>query len=485
MSIFRQQIRSRSVHSRAPCPCHRPAQGRERTVWADGMPSRFGYLDFRHVSETAWQGLFIAAQTQRYEKRFYGVRSTRQQHSSAPPSLAVTRYRNASARLAKQSTLVPKPDAANMLDHLFPRAPVLPADPSVSVAQYCSSVRATVADAKGCLSRGDPERASLLFMRCMQLICKTLPSHPEYAILENKAIIRELARLADVCLSNLEHVAAKSPEAARSRLFEPGISALYPSSMAEEEETTPFLSPPFSHRRPHPVEVATEVVDVLQRMGAEACANGDEVLGVLATKIPAPDDKTATKGSDPDGLSVSAMIVPSQCSTGETQEAVLMYESDLHALFAAKRLTQIGWILLQPREDPSGPPRLDSLAAHLQAALQARNPDAFILIARLHEPSAVDQRPKIDVQAVRLRDPSGLERVFECGERFPHTHSWDSRATRDEDSESSDDSESESAAEERLVLFADHVEIKVGSRAPAFKIYDLRPMAAVHGRGTG
>lgn len=93
------------------------------------------------------------------------------------------------------------------LEHLFSRSPVLPVDAAISLPRYLRTIRQTSSQAQT-LAQTDPSRAALLHIRVLQLICKTLPQHPDYALPESKPVLASLRAIAHETFAHLETHAA-------------------------------------------------------------------------------------------------------------------------------------------------------------------------------------------------------------------------------------------------------------------------------------
>lgn len=98
------------------------------------------------------------------------------------------------------------------LQSLFDRCPVLPVDASISLGRYLHTIRQTLQHAIHTESltaqstNNNTDRAILLHIRVLQLVCKTIPSHPEYLMKENVSILRQLRLVAHTSFQHIEHL---------------------------------------------------------------------------------------------------------------------------------------------------------------------------------------------------------------------------------------------------------------------------------------
>jgi hypothetical protein len=374
------------------------------------------------------------------------------------------------------------------------------------MAKYASLVRSTVADAGVYEKAGDTERATLLYMRCMLLVCKTITAHPEYAVQENKAIRRDLAGLAGNCLQKLEMLAAPQPgnlNAAgdnedivpqSAALKEPpSQSEMIPMSSIHTESDSSVSLGRLILKRPRvrALVVSERLVSLFERIAAANGASGTETIGVLAGRLSTDEDTGAVKtiesitqhlaaDSNDDAkespIEVSALVIPSQRpATGNRSEAEVLHETDIANLLTAKGLVQLGWILRRPEND--FPLVLDSLAAHRQLRVQSHVPSAATLLA-------------VPGRAIplTLSDPLGMEVVAACAVSTPHEHDGLSDITAQhhvdrtgEAGSSKSDATLADGTRRRLVVQAEHVKMCQDPDAVQFKLYDVRPLGTRHG----
>jgi hypothetical protein len=398
-----------------------------------------------------------------------------------------------------------------MLEEFFDRCPVLPVDATVSMARYAAIVRSTVSDASKYEKAGDADRATLLYMRCMILVCKTIPSHLEYSVRENKAIRRDLAGLAGICLEKLEaYASARFGMSSITRSLEkasvtesclsPSVADPCPTSNPASEFTTTATIPQIIAKRPRirALVVSQQLIALFQRIPSANSGSGSETIGVLAGRLSPLEDagvlKTiesitqeftansvlATGGSLEDvkfaPVEVTALVMPSQrlvASSGNRTEAEILHETDVANLLAAKGLMQLGWILKRP--DGDSPASLDSLAAHRQLHAQLQVPSATTIVVT-----------PTRVTPLALSDPHGIEVVRACSVRSPHTHDGASELPGCQigiDSESAGSSKTDASCigdVPRVVVRAEHVTMCQDPESVQFKLYDVRSLALRH-----
>lgn len=423
-----------------------------------------------------------------------------------------------------------------MLQHLFSKCPVLPVDGSVSLAKYASSVNATVADAAEFETSGDRERAALLYIRCMQLVCKTIPSHPEYAVTENKPIVRDLGRQADQCLTRLEAYAAtlaaergdragfisetplprSSPrqsesgeEASEAATSSQERALQVPTSAANGPTHVSSGRPIVSRRsRMRSLHISASLFALFERIAAFNTSTGIETIGVLAGRLTnsgntdsgpssvVEKESTAfetldtfievpNNGLQSAPLEVTALIVPSQrpksSTSGEREEdevedeipeTELLFESDLLSLLSTKGLSQVGWIRYMPQSDSRV--SLGPVATALQARLQARLPEgASVVMTPNSSPSRYKWYALANADAVE----AVLDNLNDPTPGGLPTHAADAGPPFKIKGE-----EEISKIIRRDVVRARHVIVKRNAdEGPSFKLYDVRPLAAAHG----
>jgi hypothetical protein len=324
-----------------------------------------------------------------------------------------------------------------MLWHLFDRCPVLPVDAAVPLTQYLRTVSETMAGAAELEATNTPEareRAALLHIRVLQLVCKTLPAHPEAALPEGAPLVAALARRADPAFTRLEAYAAQLARATAPP--QPPALALRPAPR-----------PRLACRR---VLVAEALLEVFER--------GVEPLAAIAGR---PVDGGDADGDiETDVLHVTALVLPAQRAVDAAGgEPELRYPGDVAALLAAKGLLHLGWLRL---EDPDRAgtalgPRAHRLQCSCQSALEETVTGVVVRRADRRDLLVVDW-----FQTGAGADDAGSSSV-RLGE--------------------SDAAEAEDAAAGDVAagfVRARHVVVEPIPDGPPFKLYDLRPMAAVH-----
>lgn len=195
------------------------------------------------------------------------------------------------------------------LEKLFDRSPVLPPDPNISLARYLHTIRQNY---KAATAQSDKQRAALLHIRLLQLICKTLPAHPDHSLPENRPLVKELRSVAHRSFEALEaHAHSVSPQS----LSRVGISiALF---------------------------------DLFERIATENTARGLCTIGMLAgRRLPQPH--------------VAALIMPSQTMTAA--HSLIRYENDVMQLLGVKDLICFGMIHMSPNDtEMSFPKELENM----------------------------------------------------------------------------------------------------------------------------
>ncbi|KAI0560428.1 hypothetical protein FGB62_112g017 [Gracilaria domingensis] len=256
------------------------------------------------------------------------------------------------------------------LDKLFDRSPVLPPDPNISLARYLHTIRH---NHQAAVSQPDPQRAALLHIRLLQLICKTLPAHPEYSLPENVALLKQLRAFAHESFEALESFDQPAP-----------------------------------HRSPARVELSVSLLELFERIASEHTARAHCMLALLGGRLkPQPH--------------VAALIIPSQ--TFATSHSSVRYETDVSQLLEVKKLHCFGFVHLCPsQKDARLLPELEPpLLRYCNSA-----PEAFALV------------------------------IAPSSERRLSMFSYDEHGT---------------------LVPAQHLELRRDGQ-PAFKLYDLRPLAA-------
>lgn len=378
---------------------------------------------------------------------------------------------------------------------------MLPVDPSLSIAKYSNIVGTTFADATAFEGRGDPEsgeRAALLYIRILQIVCKTIPSHPEYSIPENEAIVASLSRRADSCFARLESYAAslskaRSAPAPSAPLIRPPEEIIRSSSSASPPSGSVTVRkqgvhPASLELRLRSLHIPSDLVELLERIASDTLSRGLEFVGALAgrevqplgqqgrqqTQDPGAPDVSSDVGRDAI-LHATALVIPAQKAMDGNKETVVNYLDDLASLLAAKSLLHLGWIRVRPAPIAPNGLLLGRDGAHLHAAVHSRLPEAITGFVMRDHDNAVDKLLWLSLlgsRAERSREdvhgPTGI--------------SGDIKGLQS-GSSGKTPGKTPSPLPPGMVG-ANHVVFRTDSGAPPFKLYDLRPMAKVHEKQT-
>lgn len=337
------------------------------------------------------------------------------------------------------------------LQSLFDRSPVLPVDVTISLARYLHSIRATHKQALSSEHKGDLTRAALLQIRVLQLVCKTLPAHPDYALAENAPVLRELRAIAHTGFRDIDRLAialdATPPPSTNAVLPPPASTPISEPPLAQPSPSDPSSLPvhvPAPPPRPprHPIALSGALVDLFERIATDATRRSVSTVGVLAGRVVDDDDDRQKSDGEEE---VAALIIPSQ--TNDTVWSVLRYEQDVAQLLTIKKLRTMGLVAITPRAGRPGLP--DNAARRALAGIQQTFENGFALVIVRTGGSERYTR----MGAVRLSE-SGMRRAVEEGE-----------GEGDELDEDNDE-----------VIEASDVEVREDG-SPAFKLYDLRPLA--------
>lgn len=214
------------------------------------------------------------------------------------------------------------------LAHLFARCPVLPVDAEISLARYLTSVEETRASAAA-VESSDLQRAALLHIRVVQLVAKTLPSHPDRTLDASAPVLAKLDAAAHDSLDAIERI---------TRILEsPQISDMV---------------------------VPAPLVDVFVGMVRERTARSERSVAVLATR-------------NDDPSRVCALIVPAQRVERPGADDAFRHDADVRDLSSHKQLSLVGVIVLAPGS--ASPTLLDREGS---AALSiATSTDAIAVVA--------------------------------------------------------------------------------------------------------
>lgn len=322
------------------------------------------------------------------------------------------------------------------LDKLFDKCPVLPVDPSISVARYLRSIRQTVHQGHESESENDIERAALLQIRVLQLICKTLPSHPEYELSENRSVVKELRGIAHTSFFNIERLETLLGE----------------DSVAQHNAHTG----PAARRsvRTHHVEMSASVVDLFENIAAENTAKGLNTIGIVAGRLESrqhPEFVPRRERDDSPGTSrITALVIPAQTALSDTSN--IRYEADVTDLLGRKGLVHMGFIQMCPNQSRLA---LSPTCARTLSVYQKRQPDALGIVIAPQDP--------VRVEAFSLTEDHGLNYVLGCAER---------------ELTPADEVIPQGEPGEGRPIWSPAKNLKIRKDGePLFKLYDLRPLA--------
>lgn len=306
------------------------------------------------------------------------------------------------------------------IEKLFGKCPVLPVDSNISLAKYLRNIKQAVDQSNECEQVGDIDRAALLQIRVLQLICKTLPSHPEYQLDENHPVVKELSELAHTGFENIERLA---------------------KLLSENLETSAHEARRRLQLRP--VEMSLGLAELFERIAAENTARGLQTIGLLAGK---PfHGKERTRGT------ITALVIPSQTSLSHSCD--IRYETDVTQLLRVKDLAQLGFIQMCPNLTRLS---VSPAAVKMLAPLQQSIPEAVSIIVAPQDPKRLS--------AFALSDPEGLKFALECISS--------QRLLASEEIPQGQEGEGGP-----VYHVAKHFKIRHDADI-TFKLYDLRPLAA-------
>lgn len=300
------------------------------------------------------------------------------------------------------------------LQSLFDRSPVLPVDAAISLARYLHTARQTQLQAVGTEQAGDITRAALLHIRVLQLTCKTLPSHPDYALAENASVLRELRAVTNISFRDIERLAARLKNSTRP-------------------------SRPVIRRVRRALILSASLIDLFQRMSTNAASVGDAMLGLLAKR---------SNVSSADVDEVTSLIIPSQ--THGQHWSFVRYDQDVAHLLEIKNLSLVGLIAVLPRARRATLPLQATIPL---AAIQAHYPNAVAVTI-----APRDQYTRLSIETL---SDNGVSYVTNVDSETP-----DDVIPKGFEGEGSP-----------VVVPARHVERR-DDGTPIFKLYDLRPLAA-------
>lgn len=300
------------------------------------------------------------------------------------------------------------------LQSLFDRSPVLPVDTAISLARYLHTARQTQRQAVSTEQGGDIARATLLHVRVLQLICKTLPSHPDCELPENASVQRELRSVANVSFRDAERLATHLKNPSRpTRLH--------------------------SHR-PTRLALSASLVELFQHMSTESANKGNATLGLLAMR--------AKNASNTDVDEIVSLIVPSQ--THGHDWSFVRYDRDVAHLLEIKDLSLVGFIAMLPNAQRATLPLQASIPL---AAIQAHYPHAAAITI-----APRDMSNRISAETL---SENAVAYVTNVDSDMP-----EEIIPQDFD-----------GGGEPVVVPARHIDRRE-DRTPAFKLYDLRPLAS-------
>lgn len=324
---------------------------------------------------------------------------------------------------------------------LFDKCPVLPVDASISIARYLRSIRQTGRQSSESENEGDFERAALLQIRILQLICKTLPAHPEYELSENRPVVKELRGIAHTSLSSVERLAGLMNEGGDRQIVGSGNGSVRTKGKRRLKDCH--------------IEISMSLLELFEKVAAENTANGFSTIGILARRGERQGSGEPSSKNEDDGpesiCSIAALVIPAQ--TALPDRSNIRYETDITHLLSTKGLAPMGYIQLCPNLSRLA---LNPISSRMLARYQKKEPDAVAIIVAPQDP--------MKVQAFTLTDDYGLEYVLSCADH--------------------DISPAENVIPRGLpgeggpIWRVDNgLQVRKDGE-PQFKLYDLRPLAA-------
>lgn len=322
------------------------------------------------------------------------------------------------------------------LEKLFDKCPVLPVDASISVARYLRSIRQTLRQAVESESEDDIERTALLQIRALQLICKTLPSHPEYELAENRSVVKELRGIAHTSFLNIERLASLLGE------DNGGHHKSYAGPAARRRV------------RAHHVEISASVVNLFETIAAENTSKGLNTIGIVAGRLESQQNTESgsrkQRDDAPGTWRITALVIPSQTALSDRNN--IRYEADVTDLLGKKGFVHMGFIQMCPNQSRLA---LSPISARTLARYQKRQPDAVGIVIAPQDP--------LRVEAFSVTEEHGLNYVLGCAER--ELTPADEVIPRGEPGEG-----------RPIWSPVKNLEIRKDGE-PLFKLYDLRPLA--------
>lgn len=354
-----------------------------------------------------------------------------------------------------------------MLSHLFPKCPVLPVDATVSLAQYTRTIQATLDSATVLLrsaTASSAERAALLHIRILQLVCKTLPAHPDHGLPETAAARAALAEKADICFARLEAYAASlSKSAAPPPAQRPQLRA--PESVVGgrgRDDALPTAAP----AAPAPQHSSAAAPQHSSAAAPRQWPGASPKRPRCSVVVPAPLLALFERGSEPiaalggvchgeDVMHVTALVLPAQNGPRNgVGEGDVLYPGDVFALLQAKKLVPMGW--LRACEEGAAGDAVGEGGKRLQKAVEIVEGGAVTGIVE------------------RAIDGGGARLGWFVSEGSAGAE------VRPANGANGDGRESRFAPVVGMRQ-VQYVTVKSeASGAPPFKFYDLRPMAAIH-----
>lgn len=279
----------------------------------------------------------------------------------------------------------------------------------------------------------DLESAAVLQIRILQLLCKTLPSHPEYRLPENEQTLKEIGGIARVAFSNIERLADAINDTS--------------ASLADNGGVVPSADRPINRRQ---LQVSAGLLELFERIAADNSAKQVTTVGILAGRYDDRDlsDPSATQDSQSDLQRISALIIPSQTSLPD--RADIRYASDVSQLLKVKGLLRFGFIEMCPNQERN---KLHSHSVSMLAELQNEKPEAATIVVTPKDASKI---------CSFSLSPHGLAYVLACSAKEQWADDVIPGGWR-----------GEGGAPWEV---ANHVDIR-NSNEPPFKLYDLRPLA--------
>lgn len=309
------------------------------------------------------------------------------------------------------------------IETLFDRCPPIPLDDAVPISRYVRNVRQIVREVKEAEDANDLETAAVLQIRILLLICKTLPSHPDYDLIESKPAIKELRGIAHTGFANIERL---SDALSDDKGF-----------VADADLSTSSVA---SFGVPCVVQLSVTLLELFERIAAENTVKCLTTVGLLAAR--ATDDQIGNVSR------VAALIIPSQTCLSERSD--IRYETDILQLLKVKGLVRLGFVEMCPNRSRNS---LSPISARLLAQLQRAKPEAVGIVIAPQDTSRICSYSLTD---------EGLSYVLSCTAQEKFADELVPIGRRGEG--------------KAAWGVAKHSEIRRDGEPP-FKLYDLRPLA--------